>query len=124
MKDQLIAFETAKLAKEKGFNIESNFAFLRGELKSHGIGNHFFAEPLNDIIEAPSQSLLQKWLRGIHEIHISVDKDDLDWNYQLWDISQLDGDGDFPHLTTSNAGHSSYEVALELGLYEALNLID
>ena len=73
MIDKLISFDTAKLAKEKGFN--SGCGHLHGEYEGydglHSIDN--FNKINNEKqYSAPSQSLLQKWLREEYEIDISI----------------------------------------------------
>ena len=71
MVEYLISFETARLAKEKGFNLECR--------KYNRIGNLYLPhayidkKDLSFTFPAPTQSLLQKWLRDIHNIHISID---------------------------------------------------
>lgn len=89
MEDQLISFETAKLAKEKGFE-EYCFSYynLKGEIKHNYSENGSstdvdFRVDLEDLLDnfnrgipntysAPTQSLLQKWLREVHKIHIEI----------------------------------------------------
>ena len=86
MKDELITFETAKLAKEKGFD-ELCYAFY-GET---GIIDNFYYDSvcsfdellINNVILdrsiehekaylAPTQSLLQRWLRVVHNMHCNI----------------------------------------------------
>ena len=82
MKEQLIAFETAKLAKEKGFEYKTHnffeFPFKEFDIKfpSAGIddeywGNYLFHnwnkgvkpwKPFKECISAPTQSLLIKFV--------------------------------------------------------------
>ena len=86
MKEQLISFETAKLAKEKGFNIEVKTYF---DIKKFGDKPCEFYGRLNandynswddklkkninaGYISAPTQSLLQKWFREVHNCHVEV----------------------------------------------------
>ena len=75
MKEQLISFETAKLAKEKGFDEKCLF-FYTGDSKElkqinlKGISN----SDTISFCSAPSQSLLQKWLREKHGIDILVQR--------------------------------------------------
>tara|TARA_R110002012_G_C11328222_1_gene576686 strand:- start:196 stop:495 length:300 start_codon:yes stop_codon:yes gene_type:complete len=98
MKEQLISFETAKLAKEKGFN----WPCLCYRQKSAVIGDETILEvmegekyydwnsyPQVPFYSMPTQSLLQKWLREVYNVHIQI-----------------------------------YEEALEKGLFEALKLIN
>jgi len=69
MKEQLVIFETARLAKEKGFNEETLYYF-RSE---HSLGKNVITyrtntqmnvwEDTQEKWSAPTQALLQKWLR-------------------------------------------------------------
>lgn len=77
MEEQIISFETAKLAKEKGFDIRTKGYYNNGIYKNTGseIGQyHSFTNGIpdtndNGICLAPTQSLLQKWLREKHQIN-------------------------------------------------------
>ena len=75
MKEQLISFETAKLAKEKGFDEKCLF-FYTGDSKElkqinlKGISN----SDTISFCSAPTQSLLSKWLREKHGIDILVQR--------------------------------------------------
>ena len=60
MQESLITFETSKLAKEKGFNIDQVII-------------HSYNKGLEEsLIKGISQSLLQKWLREVHNIDIVI----------------------------------------------------
>lgn len=63
MREQLITFETAKLAEEKGFNLPIKEKVLLGSKKGiktkHEKG-------------LPTQSLLQKWLYKKHHIWVNA----------------------------------------------------
>ena len=136
MKDQLISFETAKLAKEKGFNevcleqYSSETPPLRiteGKLLSsyhYGFDrrNRYSNSDLDNGHEsftwlkgysAPTQSLLQKWLREKHNINLFLGKD-----FKYKEYKCLDEDG-----KVATYFHKTYEKALEKGLYGALTLI-
>lgn len=99
MTDKLISFETAKLAKEKGFNeytfnyhcisedyidddndyypLEVDYDFGLNNWNSSD--NNFPISDLKlnwdttDVFAVPTQSLLQKWLREKHEIIVVID---------------------------------------------------
>lgn len=87
------------------------------------------AKMLNDILPyrcyyQPTQSLLQKWLREIKNLHIAIIRDACGYGY---DICKADNgthiaDGVFDG---SNDGGQwdTYEEALETGIQEALKLI-
>ena len=126
MTEQLINFETAKLAKEKGFDALCYDAFNSiGNLYSNGWCEYLYDNKVEipfrsgvlesqDIL-APTQSLLTKWLREKHNIHLiaykNINIDGYDWCY-------ITTDG----ITNINS-YKTYEEALEAGLQVALKLI-
>lgn len=142
MKEQLIAFETAKLAKEKGFDIHNDFLYC----EKYGlcqIGEEtlsIFEHPETDRFEviydcnnefdegdrfyAPTQSLLQRWLREIHGIYVES-YHDLTANgkgiqyYTNWGFIKDHAGGGYDEYNDWR----TYEEALEKGLQEALKLI-
>ena len=71
MKEQLISFETAKLAKKKGFSgICPNWFNNAGV--EQGLVDTVAMENLETVIYRPTQSLLQKWLWDTHTIWVGV----------------------------------------------------
>ena len=92
MKEQLISFETAKLAKEKGFDIPCLYAYriwrenIKKTDKNPLQGLNIEYEPYmggssasikfyyqsKQYTLAPTQSLLQKWLREKHNIIVQA----------------------------------------------------
>ena len=99
MEDTLINFETAKLAKEKGFDF---IYIIDNELTNHSL---------------ITQSLLQKWLREVHNIHITVTSISQEsWQYHIQKPKDKLGDN-------YNEDYENYEEALEDGLQESLKLI-
>jgi len=70
MKEQLINYQTAILAKEKGFDETCNTYVT--ESNDYETDNAFYRNSYG-YITAPTQSVLAKWLRDIHKIHISVE---------------------------------------------------
>lgn len=123
MKDEIVQFETAKLAKEKGFQIS-----LR-EIQLH-LGQGSSERKIMWM------SLLQKWLREIHEIDIqpivnyNQFKQIKSYRTGIIYITQL---SDRRLLQTFFIRpkedkilfieFSTYEEALEAGLINGLNLI-
>ena len=116
MQEQLITFETAKLAKEKGFVITQIRWFNK-----QGIAQGFNTGPLDDVFYRPSQSLLQKWLREVHGIHVWLIPAEVDKTYRAYV-----GHGIKLDLLECSYTQSffTYEDALEEGLQEALKLIE
>lgn len=125
MKEQLISFETAKLAKEKGFDWEVNKSYIQSK-------NHIFIQDIgqpwkstHEQFDAPTQSLLQKWLREEKRIYIGMGfgrtagsmKYKFYAKYSDMNLSEQDRE-----LRTT-VWFKTYEEALEEGLKEALKLI-
>jgi hypothetical protein len=120
MKEPLISFETAKLAKEVGFLEPSctwyNFSGLLVSMVS-------ISQPANGKFpsySAPTQALLQKWLRDGHEIRLYVED-----NYDRM-LGYLRGWSPLVNGTVyykDNDCFPTYEEALEAGLFEALTII-
>lgn len=120
MKEQLISFETAKLAKEKrfcgSFWVENYFHF-DGRL-SRDVRAETFNEDCH--IEASTQSLLQKWLREKHRIIVSVATNALEYHFPMIGFAEVNA---FQMKGPTFKVYKTYEEALEAGLFEALKLI-
>lgn len=121
MEDEKVSFETAKLAKEKGFNEICNSHFEEDSGSYDSYGEEFKPNDVqtHEILYAkPTQSLLQKWLREVHNIHINIDC----WKSATFHlIYDKDKKGSFYPKNPST--WRTYEEALEVGLQEALKLI-
>jgi len=73
MTDQLISFETAKLAKEKGFDKICRYMYNTLNKRNRKITNkEGYLSETKYWISAPTQSLLQKWLREVHKTDIII----------------------------------------------------
>jgi len=116
MKKELITFKTAKLAKDKGFDV-----YVCDMYASNGVITKFSKTKIllyADYTLAPAQSLLQKWLRDRHNIDFWFGI--LENNqYHIEDITR-----NGVLIGSCVDGHDSYEDALEVGLQEALKLIN
>ena len=140
MKEQIISFSTAKLAKEKELSegVETIYFYTHQKCKMYGIDEHNRHYPIvntpgklyniledatlhpHNIILAPTQSLLQKWLREEFNISVRVDhnlkdRHTLEFSVQIYDVNNYSMD-DITVFPT-------YEEALEEGLSQALELI-
>ena len=104
MEDTRVTFKTAKLAKEKGFEFRVVWEYILG-----------FKEDSERDKYLPTQSLLAKWLREEHNIHLIVYKN---INIDGYDWCFITTDG----ITNINS-YKTYEEAYEIGLQEALKLI-
>lgn len=131
MKEKRIEFETANLAKEKGFPqhecpsyllvdfSECNvFGVNPGNLrKGDGIGYYIPDKTIN----RPTQGLLQKWLRDVHGIDFIIKPFYDSKTHKKTYVA----DAITPGLALVKiARQDSYEIALEIGLQEGLKLIN
>lgn len=136
MQESLVLFKTAKLAREKGFDEITYFIFdtynCAPALKFKIIENFNslkHSDGDNHFISAPTQSLLQKWLRDVHHINVISWCNASGW---AWEIEKTNGthisimniDGNISGTIPDSGMFSSFEEALELGLQEALKLIE
>ena len=149
MNEQLISFETAKLAKEKRFSEYGDYFYTEEDglclIDSDGEilniydenlkqvdyrydcnGNFWYKDHDNDLFEsyipikyiAPTQSLLQKWLREKHNIIVWVSYiKESAYPYMgcIVDLKQVN--------KLTSGFRETYEEALENGLLKALKLI-
>lgn len=118
MSDTIVSFEIAKLAKEKGFKANTTKYYTPN---SHKLVYSLYIVKHNTLrIPTYSQSLLQKWLREKHNIHIIIltgKGDKIWWSFQLIEISTNE------LLLDWDNSKDTYEEALEEGLKEGLKLI-
>jgi len=138
MTETLISFEIAKLAKEKKFNENTDFYYRKNGKLDHAqyyditpnnltINENWMSgddENLSKICTAPTQSLLQRWLREKHHIHIRIDDSDTkgDENSMRYYPVVLPIGKESIYL--GDVWKDTYEEALEVGLEEALKLIN
>ena len=148
MKEPLITLATAKLAKEVGFDGEVKQCYVE-YLKTHKSDNPSFRTKKGDVemehiyfvnndhsdlynenytcYAAPTQSLLQKWLREKHNIFIQI-------THHYGDTHKGEDAGLAFHYEIYKLGDSSsefldsfytltYEEAIEDGLQESLKQI-
>lgn len=139
MKEELVKFETALLAREKGFAVETvshfkhkeDYSIVKSSVGNYQNWNFFRGKPRRLTTSRPTQSLLQKWLREVHKIHVEVkftDNTILNY-YEVNVLSSKDREFNDEDFTDSakrifiEGGYKTYEEALEIGLQETLKLI-
>ena len=97
MEDKLITINTLNILLQKGFNYY-----------------HF-----------PTQSLAQKWLRETNNLHISIIRNACGYGYDICKADNgthiTDGIFDGPN---DGGQWDTYEEALEVGIQEALKLVE
>jgi len=120
MKDELISFETAKLAKEKGFDLKVVDYFSENSNRWGGIYQNWNNKDHEQFgfTSAPTQSLLQRWLREKHKMLIVIE---YYGGYYRCEFPIMDSE--YYYIERAEICET-YEQALEKGLYEALKLID
>jgi len=119
MTEKIIKFKTAKLAKEKGFTAKIGGLYIIGGNLNGKIG---MASDAEDYVQAPTQSLLQKWLREAHNLHISITRVMVMTNGEgyLLEIRDWRSEETPEPLVDYFKTH---EEALEKGVYKSLKLI-
>lgn len=141
MHDKICTYEVCKLAKEKGFNWDCPMFYTpEGKLKygwaydpmNSGLDMrdmlcHNSKLPLGFAAEctAPTQSLLQRWLREGKNIHIEIVATACGY---FWIADKTNGtaitNSDILDRGTNEGGcFDTYELALEDALKYALNLV-
>ncbi len=133
MKDELTSFETAKLAKEKEFSQKhiDNGGYYKFR-EDHPNEPFYIAyyKVLRSCMDmytckAPTQSLLQRWLREKHKIHISVEpKWTISFRGILYYFVVKVYTGRYQDIKYSIRKYKTHEEGLEIGLFEALKLIE
>ena len=119
MKEKLITFETAKLAKEKGFDWFYYALYYTNDGKEW-VGFSSNVADYDDKYVRCSQSLLQSWLRDEHNINIYCRIMSSEWGCYLEDVPS--GVDITPRIVMLDE-FKQYEDAMEFGLQEALKLI-
>jgi hypothetical protein len=142
MKDEIVSFEIATLARDKGFHDViscirgKNYYNLEGEL--NGDSSNELKEylrwkkeggELKEInISAPTQSLLQRWLREKHNTFVICTQefypDGINYLVQVFKYTpEKERCYEGTMLYGDNAEFETYELSLEFGLRLALELI-
>lgn len=126
--EQYVTFETAKLLRNVGFNIPC-FAFwcfdpernetcrVRTDVKT----NHNVDDSQQYFYSCPTQALSAKWLREKHKLHIYsyyVYETEA-FGYVIQDIADID---DYGSRISDNT-YTNFELAMEMGLQEAIGII-
>lgn len=126
--EDIVTYEVAKLAKEKGFSGDTRHIYdeeTKELIECKFVANH---NSEDEIISAPTQSLMQRWLREKKGLCLSVEayptlaiirKVCFAW------VIKSGSDGHFMESNDSLQTFYSYELALEDGLKYALeNLVE
>lgn len=122
MQEELVSFQTAKLAKEKGFDEICSYLYENSKViiytthKNSGLNKHF------DWCSAPTQSLLQKFIRETRGVHIEIHRNASGY---YWSMCKADGGTDLGWSDISGPNNGgvwdSFEGALENALQVQLS---
>lgn len=122
MTEEIVKYETAKLAKEKGFKILVDDAyFMANDNGEITLGWSNYDEPIYGEIKAPTQSLLQRWLREVHNIEVEVNR--IRYSNSREYVFDIRNNNVQLKSSLKNT-YGSYEESLEYGLFEALKLME
>ena len=125
MEDQLVSYRIAKLAKDKGFKEWCDFAYRSTDNEEQLMAkstwrNGEIHDSHKGFCTAPTQSLLQKWLREVknYVVIVTYDHSNPEKPYSV-------NGGQTAPCIIDIAEHdfNSYEDALEEGLLQALELV-
>ncbi len=121
MKDELIGYDTAVCAKVAGFDELCTGYFIKGKEKN------LYNETSGSLCKnsrlphscyaVPTQSLLQRWLREVHDFHVYAFKYQ---NTYSWKLDHSNSTVDF----SRNETYETYEKALENGLLIAIKILN
>lgn len=116
--DEIVGYDVAKLAKEKGFpqHIGDDAYIVENEYDDeYEVGCHYPIQFIPDYlptITAPTQSLLQRWLREEKGIHIAVFPN-MSNSFEFDYIVYIKGDKFWNPMYTAHSDFATYELALE-----------
>lgn len=115
--EEICTYEVAKLAKEKGFDVPTHYAYNENCQKAMYMELCLNRNTKDSrSISAPTQSLLQRWLREERNIDIAiVPLYTGGYSYIVYNIHCRDN-----RVVNTNAGYATYELALEDALKYAL----
>lgn len=121
MQEQLISFETAKLAKEKGIDVKSRYYYTEEGIRKDSSSTALNWYSDDGYCYCPTQSLLRKRLREIHNVDMIIKT----LTGDVKGVKNYAADvyifGTRTYVKCSRK--DSWEEALEIGLQEAHKLI-
>lgn len=101
--EDYVSFETAKLLKEKGFDVECTHMYFNGTLVDYTVFGFCIGR---EMLPAPTLQMAMKWLREIHNLAI-----ELTWEHTWFaNITKMTS---MPEPVVYEDGSRSYEEACE-----------
>lgn len=115
MTEELVTLETAKILIEKGFNECRNVVDI-SNMSNDDLPKRCFLQP--------TQSIAQKWLREIKNLHIEIYRNACGYGYIIVKANNGTWMEDDDAKGPNDGGNwDTYEEALEAGIRESLKLI-
>ena len=125
--EDYVSFEVAKLLKENGFDVSCRVFYKDSQAGLYEFKNApkaYKDKLFEPCFLAPSLYMAMKWLREVYGIFIAINNNDLDFNWQCYDLINRGSTLDPKILSESYAGYKTYEEAVEAALkYSLENLI-
>jgi len=125
MTEQLVTFETAILAKQKGFDELCRNAFVDTEagrlhplLDLRPISNSICDNAA--VVTLPTQDLLERWLREVHGLRMVIEFYN---NMQFGALVSENDHHSYSYANINIKGFDTHELAREAALQHALNLL-
>lgn len=123
MTEELVTLETAKQLRKKGFN-----EYCKNVIDINNIPRETLYRINDDLpkqcFSQPTQSIAQKWLREIKNLHIEIYRNACGYGYIIVKANNGTWMEDDDAKDPNDGGNwDTYEEALEAGLQEALELI-
>lgn len=117
MQSVIVDFKTAKLAKEKvfiGYKSKVNYRISEECLINGLIEDYDDHNLTENYLSAPTQSILKKWLKEVHNIIIVIGLDQTSYPKYCFNIYKYEDFGNWEEIKNPDWGlYSSEEKALE-----------
>lgn len=131
MIEEFVTFETAKLLKEKGFDEPCmNYFTKEGFLGKEIIHSNWTDEPCfnnaeyNDFVcTQPTQALVMRWLREVHNIVIVINIAPTCNSYYWFKVFTYSKNNELQYTIHSEESYSTYEEACENAIKHCIRMI-
>jgi hypothetical protein len=114
---EFATYETVKLGVKKGYNSPVSSNNFYWDEAGRNIHPYNWYTPFNfiHVIHAPTQTVLQRWIRCVLNIHVEIYSNASGWG---WILTKINGTG--IKEITDDIFFDTYEEALEAGMVKAL----
>ena len=134
IEEQFVSFDTARLLKEAGFDVPCEHFYTDddyGEMERRKLTHPVNHNAYTDDYSCPTQSLVSRWLRDAHKIHVfaCIEYPTGKWFYcnptgkWFYCIADTTAPSAREGMNMPEANHDTHEGAMEAGIQEAIKLI-